>query len=99
MSLLYYLVLSCAVFVYVDATKKKIGKVPDVQRFTNMSAGMWAAGTALLWIVVFPLYLINRKKLINIAAEKPQVVSPFKRYTVIGILAALFLLMLWVEFA
>ena len=99
MSIMYYLVLGCILFVYVDATKNKIGKIPDNKRFTNMSAGMWATGTALLWILVFPLYLINRKKLINIAAEQPQPVPPFKRYTIIGMITAVYMLMLWVEYA
>jgi len=99
MSIITYLVLGCVLFVYLDATKNKIGKVPEVKQFTNMSAGMWATGTALLWIFVFPLYLINRKKLINIAAEKPQVVPTFRRYTIAGLVAATFILLLWIEFA
>lgn len=83
-----YLVLGCVLFVYLDATKNKIGKVLEVKRFTNMSAGMWATGTAMLWIIVFPLYLFNRKKLIDTAEEKPQVVPSFRRYTITGLLAA-----------
>ncbi len=97
MSIITYLVLACALFVYLDATKNKIGKVPEVNKFTNMSAGMWATGTALLWIVVFPLYLLNRRKLISIAEEKPQTVPSFRRYTVAGLLAATYMLLLWVE--
>ncbi|NTV51256.1 MAG: hypothetical protein HGA69_00260 [Desulfobulbaceae bacterium] len=94
-----YLVLGCVLYVYLDATKNKIGKVPEVKRFTNMSAGMWATGTAMLWIVVFPLYLLNRKKLIDIAEEKPQVVPSFRRYTITGLLAATCILLLWTEYA
>lgn len=99
MPVMYYVVLGCVLFVYLDATRNKIGKIPQVKRFTNMSAGMWAIGTALLWIVVFPLYLLNRKKLIDIAAEQPQVVPSFRRYTIIGLIAATYILLLWIEYA
>jgi hypothetical protein len=98
MWIINYLVLGCVLFVYLDATKNKIGKVPEVKKITNMSAGMWATGTALLWIFVFPLYLINRRKLINIAIERPQVVPSFRRYTITGLVAAICILLLWIEY-
>lgn len=41
-----------AIYVFNDASKRKI---PTALR--------WAVGTALIWIVVFPLYFILRKKL------------------------------------
>lgn len=41
-----------AVYVLTDATKKEI---------SNQLA--WAAGTVILWFIVFPLYLIKRKDL------------------------------------
>lgn len=98
MSIITYVVLGCVLFVYLDATKNKIGKVPEVKQFTNMSAGMWATGTALLWIVVFPLYLINREKLINIAVERPQIVPSFRRYIMTGLVAATCIMLLWIEY-
>lgn len=59
------------IFVYFDATKHKIGKIPGKSGFTNNSAGNWAVGTLLLAIVIFPLYLIKRKSLILLANESP----------------------------
>lgn len=59
------------IFVYFDATKHKIGKIPDKSRCINMSAGNWAAETLLLFIAIFPLYLIRRKSLIESAQETP----------------------------
>lgn len=41
-----------AVYVFNDAIKKEI---------SNQLA--WAVGTAILWFIVFPLYLIKRKDL------------------------------------
>jgi len=99
MSIISYLVVGCMLFVYIDATRNKIGKNPEIKRFTNMSAGMWTTGTGLLWIIVFPLYLINRKKLIDLAAENPQRVPSFRRYTIIGLIAAMYILMLGIEYA
>lgn len=60
-----------AISIYVDATANKIGKIPGKRSIINNSAGLWATGTILLWIVVFPLYLIKRGKLIELAKENP----------------------------
>lgn len=62
MSMVTYLVLGCALYVYLDATKNKIGKVPEVKRFTNMSAGMWATGTAMLWDCCFSTVFAQQGK-------------------------------------
>ncbi len=62
MSMVTYLVLGCVLFVYLDATKNKIGKVPEVKRFTNMSAGMWATGTAMLWHCCFSTVFAQQEK-------------------------------------
>lgn len=73
--MMLFVVTLSAVFVYFDATKNKIGKLPDNKGFLNMSAGMWSFGVLLLWILIFPLYLIKRSSLIGIAKENPQDVS------------------------
>ncbi len=57
--------------MYFDATKNKIGKVPDQKGMFNMSAGAWGIVTMLLWIIGFPAYLVKRKSLLEIAKEKP----------------------------
>ena len=65
------LVAISAVWVYLDATKNKIGKNPGEKGMFNMSAGAWGAATLGLWIVAFPSYLIKRSDLIEKAKENP----------------------------
>ena len=59
-SIIIAVVAVSAVWVYLDATKNKIGKIPDGKGMFNMSAGAWCAVTLGLWIIGFPAYLINR---------------------------------------
>lgn len=87
-------VIASALFVYYDATKNKVGKIPDERGFLNMSPSLWALSILLLWIIVFPLYLINRSKLIMKAKEKPQYTSDIRNNVVFGGLAVLFFLVL-----
>ena len=70
------------IWVYRDATKNGIGKIPGVR---GMSVGRWAIGTALMWIVVFPAYLIKRNRLIAAAKQFPIEVEdrPFKMFSLV----------------
>lgn len=94
MIIIYLLVIGSMFFVYFDTTKNKIGKIPGEKGLLNMSPGMWTVGTWLLWIVFFPLYLINRSKLIEKAKEHPQETSEKKRKIILGIIAVIFVLVL-----
>jgi len=69
------LLVASSIWVYLDATKHKIGKVSGAKGMFNMSAGAWAVVTLLLWIVGFPAYLIKRSNLIQGANENPIEVS------------------------
>jgi hypothetical protein len=95
MTLMYLIVIGSVLFVYFDATKNEIGKVPGEKGFTNMSAGVWAIGTWLLWIVAFPLYLINRKKLIEKAQNSPQEVPETRRKIILGLVSVVFIAVLF----
>jgi len=64
-----------SIWVYLDATKNKIGRVPGNGGFFNMSAGAWAAVTLLLWIIGFPAYLLKRSTLVQLAASSPVEVT------------------------
>lgn len=64
-------VVASAIWVYLDATKNKVGKVPGAGGMFNMSAGAWATVTLLLWIIGFPAYLIKRNSLIERAKSDP----------------------------
>ncbi len=76
-----------ALWVYLDATRNKIGKIPGTGGAFNMSAGAWGAVTLLLWIVGFPAYLIKRGSLIAQAKDKPiEVTGRGGKATVLGIL-------------
>lgn len=73
------LMVISSVWVYLDATKHKIGKVKEVvdnrKIVSYNSAGAWGIGTLGLWIIAFPLYLIKRKKKIELAKSYPVVVK------------------------
>ena len=64
-------IAASGVWVYVDATGYKIGKVKGTGGLFNMSAGAWGVVTMFLWIVGFPSYLIKRRALIERAKAAP----------------------------
>lgn len=74
-TLLIAIVAVSAVWVYLDATRHRIGKIPGAKGMLNMSAGAWGAVTLGLWIIGFPAYLVARKGLIAKAQENPVEVS------------------------
>lgn len=63
------------VWVYVDATRHKIGKIPNEKGLLNISAGAWAVCMMFFWVIVFPVYLINRTSLVENARHHPIEVS------------------------
>ncbi len=89
-NIMLLVVAGSGLFVYYDASKRKIGKIPDRKGLFNLSAGGWAAATMLLWIVAFPAYLIKRGKLIEEAVAKPQVSN--SRGLKLGLGAGLFIM-------
>ena len=66
-----FVIAACAVWIYVDATEHRIGKIPNENGFFNLSAGGWALFALLLWFIGIPCYLINRRELILKAKEFP----------------------------
>ena len=60
-TLLIAIVAVSAAWVYLDATRHRIGKIPGAKGMLNMSAGAWGAVTLGLWIIGFPAYLVARK--------------------------------------
>ncbi len=68
-------IAASAVWVYLDATKNKIGKTTNGKGIFNMSAGAWSIVALLLWIIGFPAYLIKRRALIEKAKENPIEIS------------------------
>ncbi len=86
-------------FVYWDCTRNHIGKNSTEKGLLNNSAGVWTIGTCLLWIVVFPLYLINRKKLKQKAIDVPQVVPSLRRNVTLGLLFVISVLIVVGQFS
>jgi len=83
--IMWVVVTGSAFMVYYDASKYKIGSIPDVTGFTNADAGVWATTTLVLWIISFPIYLLNRSQLIEKAKFHPKEPSQFR-----GIILAIF---------
>ena len=73
--LIVLVVAVSTVWVYLDATKHNVGKIPGDSSFWNSSAGVWSIVTLLLWIVAFPAYLIKRGALIEKAKASPVTVT------------------------
>lgn len=81
------LIVASAIWVYLDATKNKIGKIESESGIFNMHAGAWAIVTLLLWIIGFPAYLVKRKALIQKAESNP--IEPSSKGLKVGILAVI----------
>jgi hypothetical protein len=60
-----------AFWVYLDATKNKIGEIAGSKESWNFTAGGWAALTLLMWLVGLPAYVIKRQALLDRAQTAP----------------------------
>ena len=63
------IILLSALWVYLDASRNKIGKSHAL--FNWFSAGAWALACVFIWPIAIPLYLVNRKALIEQAKREP----------------------------
>jgi hypothetical protein len=66
---IWIIVVVSAIWVYIDAKQIGVRKGLISGMFDN-GPGVWCAGTLLLWIVVFPAYLIKRGELKAAAAAR-----------------------------
>jgi hypothetical protein len=69
--ILTVLMVVTSLWVYLDATTNKIGRISGARGMFNLSAGGWAAATFLLWVVAFPAYLLKRRALVEAARAAP----------------------------
>lgn len=95
-NIIFGLVTFSALWVYADASQNKIGNTPHKSLLNVGGAGWWGSLCLLLWIVAFPLYLLNRKKLINLAKEYP-VESKHRNFKIL-VFFAIFITSLWFSF-
>jgi hypothetical protein len=80
------------IWVYWDATAKKIGMDPSekFKYFDNMSAGRWSVFTLFVWIVGFPMYLARRRALTERARAHPvEVRGRWVKLSALGFVGAL----------
>ena len=69
--LLLLFIIGSAIWVYFDS--KSIGvKKGQLTGLVNLSPLGWFFVTLLLWIIGFPAYIANRRKLKEINAVKPS---------------------------
>jgi TPR repeat protein len=61
--------------VYLDAASKNIGRLKEGKRLLNCPPELWAFACYFLPLVVPPLYLVNRRRLVEIAEVHPVEVS------------------------
>lgn len=84
--LIFLFVIVSSAWVYRDARKNKIGKIPDDSSKNNRTAGGWAAQGLIL-------YLRSRKELLNRAAQTPVETTGYRGIFVLGVLTFAWLLM------
>jgi uncharacterized membrane protein YesL len=82
-------VLAVALFIYLDATGNKIGRVKGERALINFPAGLWAALVFLVVIVGLPLYLFFRSRLIGRAKDHPIILTPKHKKKTLAVLAVL----------
>ena len=63
------------VWVYIDATNKRIGKISNRKGILNQHAAVWAIACLVIWPVAFPAYLVKREELIALAKQHPIIVT------------------------
>ena len=92
-TILPIIVALSSLWVYVDASKNKIGNSPNGGLLNIGGAGWWGVLCLLLWIVAFPLYLVKRNKLITYAKEHPA--EPTNRKFKIGAFGIIAISSIW----
>jgi len=71
-------VLDTSIWVYVDATNIGVKK-GQIGGFADAGPGTRFGGCLLLWIVIFPLYLVKRGAYIRISSELKEVALNVKK--------------------
>jgi len=70
-------------FVYLDAASHDIGRAKGDKRLLNYPPELWAFACYFLPVLVPPLYLLNRRRLIDVAERHPVVVSRSRKADVL----------------
>ena len=92
-AILPIIVTLSSLWVYVDASKNKIGNSPNGGLLNIGGAGWWGVLCLLLWIIAFPLYLMKRNKLIALAKAHPS--EPTNRNLKIGVFSIIAIVSIW----
>lgn len=81
--MLLLIVFLSSLWVYWDAATHNIGRIPYEKGASNNSAFVWMLGCLVVWIIVFPFYLLKREGLIDKAKNQPMKPWPPGRYIVL----------------
>jgi hypothetical protein len=95
--ILWLIVAGSALFVYYDASEHNIRHKRDESGFSNADPALWAFFVLILWIIFFPLYLINRSRLIEKAKLSPKEPLPLRQLWFV-VFFAIFLFSLYFAF-
>jgi hypothetical protein len=77
--LLWLTSIVASIFIYLDATVHRIGKIQCEKGFLNIPAGGWAVCCMIFPIVMLFVYLLLRKNLIENAKTNPVSVSTTRK--------------------
>jgi len=64
-------ILISAIFVYIDTKRNNLDHLSGQKGFFNLSTPVWTLAVLWIWFIAFPLYLLQRRKLITKAMNLP----------------------------
>ena len=76
-------VLVSSVWVLVDSHKNRI-QTHGFAYTVNTGCLAWFLGCLFLWIVVFPVYLVRRRKILSLRREQAAMDALFRRAKLAG---------------
>ncbi|MGI4788405.1 MAG: SHOCT domain-containing protein [Janthinobacterium lividum] len=70
-AIIFLIVIGTTIWVGFDASTNKVTSDDKDYNWSN-GAGAWVVGCILLWIVVFPWYLVRRARVLRVASTTVQ---------------------------
>jgi hypothetical protein len=76
---LLLVVVGTSIWVFVDARNLGVRRGLIQSGFADMGPGSWLAGCLLIWILVFPLYLVYRPRYIDALRRGESGIRPMNQ--------------------